>query len=176
MLINLVPNPQKVKEYNEHNKKLFKEFGLKPVIFEKYFVPYEPMYKADYEPKYRLIEEDYRTDFKGVYLIPNTNWDFLIDAITNNRIIDDMVDYGVADNASQILDKYERMCEEEPEMENKNHVILISTIIKKYQPEHGGWRWHKWGKYLGKYKHEYEYLYDETDIDFVFIYSVYEVE
>jgi hypothetical protein len=49
-------------------------------------------------------------------------------------------------------------------------------LLRKDQPADGGWRWHKWGPYIGEQKREgYEYLYDEKTIDEVYTYHLYEV-
>ena len=56
---------------------------------------------------------------------------------------------GVADNIEQIK-KY-------------NCVISVTPVYqdKSNEGKGGGWRWHKWGKYIGKLNHQYEYLDDE---------------
>lgn len=46
-------------------------------------------------------------------------------------------------------------------------------VRRNEQPANGGWRWHKWGEYIGKHKPEHEYLYDEAGIDRVYTCSVY---
>lgn len=38
----------------------------------------------------------------------------------------------------------------------------------------GGWRWHKWGEYIGAFDAQCEYLDDEEGIDTVYCYHVYE--
>lgn len=38
----------------------------------------------------------------------------------------------------------------------------------------GGWRWHKWGEYIGAFDSQCEYLDDEEGIDTVYCYHVYE--
>jgi hypothetical protein len=47
-------------------------------------------------------------------------------------------------------------------------------VIKANQSHEGGWRWHKWGEYIGKYEPQYEYLYDEPEIEKVYVYHIYE--
>lgn len=39
----------------------------------------------------------------------------------------------------------------------------------------GGWRWHKWGPYIGVQNPQCEYLYDEKNIDVVYTYHIYEI-
>jgi hypothetical protein len=85
--------------------------------------------------------------------------------------------YGVADNASQVLDYYEFLYKRYKDyMEDKKFVILLTPIIRKLEPEYGGWRWHKWGQYIGKFESKCEYIHDETGIDYVYCFSIIEVE
>ena len=46
------------------------------------------------------------------------------------------------------------------------------------EPGEGGWRWHKWGPYIGKHDVQHEYLADEdlSDIgqEFVYIFHLYQ--
>ncbi len=39
----------------------------------------------------------------------------------------------------------------------------------------GGWRWHKWGDYLGIQNPQCEYIDDEPDIECVYTFSVHEL-
>lgn len=74
--------------------------------------------------------------------------------------------YGVADNIEQILRKYKSLLNSPDEV-----VLTIHPVLKKDQPESGGWRWHKWGSYIGNHKIKCEYLYDEVGIDKVLCYN-----
>jgi hypothetical protein len=78
--------------------------------------------------------------------------------------------YGVCDNHKQILEQ----C---PELINNknNYVISITPIEKKNQSSDGGWRWHKWGPYIGNGEITAEYLYDEPKIEKIYVYHIYEV-
>jgi len=79
--------------------------------------------------------------------------------------------YGVCDNYQQILDCAPEI-EEDPE---HKYVIFITPVEKKEQSETGGWRWHKWGPYIGDQNPKCEYLADEPDIEKVYVYHVHEV-
>jgi hypothetical protein len=86
-------------------------------------------------------------------------------------------DYGVCDNASQVLDYYDALYEQHRDyMEDKKFVILLTPMIREQQPEYGGWRWHKWGQYIGKFESKCEYLYDEKGIDYIYCFKILEVE
>lgn len=58
---------------------------------------------------------------------------------------------------------------------DRKFVVSFTCIRKAEQPEDGGWRWHKWGEYIGEKDPQYEYLYDECpEITEVYVYHVYE--
>jgi len=79
--------------------------------------------------------------------------------------------YGVCDNIDQILNKY-------PELQNSDRKFIVSLVsmLKSEQSKSGGWRWHKWGEYIGEQNPTHEYLYDEPEIEEVFVYHIYELE
>lgn len=88
------------------------------------------------------------------------------------RIIDDWVNYGVCDNYTQILEAYPELISDS----SKNYVIILSTVERACQPSSGGWRWHKWGPYIGTQNPQHEYIYDDTHIDKVYCYHIFQVE
>lgn len=67
--------------------------------------------------------------------------------------------YGVADNIEQIKEYFK----EEIRDPNNKYFITIDYIFQ--EPENagkgGGWRWHKWGPYIGNLDTKCEYLDDE---------------
>lgn len=77
--------------------------------------------------------------------------------------------YGVCDNIEQLLEA----C---PELEapSREFVVTLTRIVKAEQQESGGWRWHKWGSYIGKQNPSCEYIHDEPEIEQVFCYHIYE--
>jgi hypothetical protein len=89
----------------------------------------------------------------------------------NESGVEPKATYGVCDNYKQVLKYY-------PELNNTNKKFVISLyeINKENQPSEGGWRWHKWGNYIGKQKPCCEYIYDEPIIEKVYVYSIYEIE
>lgn len=185
MRIKLELNEEKVKEYNKRIRELKEE---DPELFDDVtevsklndrFIPYEEITYDDVI----VIENDYRNDFVGVYVC-GLNSDYIIELLTNYKIKGRTFDspiywrsYGVCDNASQVLDYYDSLCEQYKEYtEDKKFVVLLVPMIRKRQPEWGGWRWHKWGRYIGKFEPKCEYLYDEQDIDYVYCFDIVEVE
>jgi len=79
--------------------------------------------------------------------------------------------YGVCDNYRQILKQCPGLI-----TSDRKFVISITPVVKANQSEEGGWRWHKWGNYIGKLKPTTEYLYDEPLIDKVYVYVIYELK
>lgn len=56
----------------------------------------------------------------------------------------------------------------------RRFVVAFTRVRREDQPADGGWRWHKWGQYIGKHEPRCEYLYDEDGIDEVYCFHVYE--
>ena len=81
-----------------------------------------------------------------------------------------MSPYGVADNVNQIKEYFKEMI-----LSDNPIVISVTEMRKDEQPEDGGWRWYKWGQYIGKQNPQNEYLYDEPNIESVYVYHVYAV-
>jgi len=77
--------------------------------------------------------------------------------------------YGVCDHYQQILDKCPLLISS-----NRKFLITVTKIEKSNEPIEGGWRWHKWGEYIGEQKPQCEYLVDEPLIKEVFVYHIYE--
>lgn len=78
--------------------------------------------------------------------------------------------YGVCDNADQILSLYPELTESD-----RCFTVTLCEVRREAQSETGGWRWHKWGRYIGTFEPQHEYLYDEEGIDRVFCYHIYEL-
>lgn len=112
----------------------------------------------------------------GIYITDLNVKNFLIGAIVeewesfcdNDNYRDN---YGVCDNHKQVLKEYPELTESP----DRNFVVLMTPILKSEQSEKYGWRWHKWGEYIGDMNPSHEYLYDEPDIEKVYVYHIYEV-
>lgn len=80
--------------------------------------------------------------------------------------------FGVVDHWSQLPIK-------QLDADPRSLLVFLGRHVRAEQPERGGWRWHKWGPYLGVHapenSTEYEYLYDATDVVEVWSYCVVEV-
>ena len=79
--------------------------------------------------------------------------------------------YGVADDIEQVLEFYKA----ELAIEDRNFVVTYEWVHKVEQPEDGGWRWHKWGPYIGQWNITQEYIYNEPKINSVICYHIYEI-
>ena len=95
--------------------------------------------------------------------IPNPNW---------------LPQYGVCDNVEQVLKKFgERL-------ENDEHqwFVWFTPVFqdKENAGNGGGWRWHKWGQYIGELEPQCEYL-DDEDFGpnwqgYVLCYHIYRID
>lgn len=80
--------------------------------------------------------------------------------------------HGVADNVEQVKKRFANVIAN-PDVQI---CIALMPVFKSKEPEDGGWRWHKWGEYIGTQNPQCEYLYNEPDIDLVLCFHVYVVE
>lgn len=133
----------------------------------------------------------------GIYQSPMFNFEHIIEMFTDINVIDsyfsilrtgETVDltfknytkysddliatYGVADNINQVKEYYKEAIAHP----TNKAIISFVEIRKEDQPEDGGWRWHKWGEYIGTKNPTMEYLYDESDIDSIICFHLYTVK
>lgn len=185
VLIELSLNEQKVKEYNEivrENQKREPDLNFKEVsALEDVFIPYSKL-PCDLIQ----IQKDYRSseEFRGIYACEygrNSTIAMLTDYkdVTDSDLQSPVwkQGYGVADNASQVLDLYDKLYAEYNDfMQSRDFVILMIPVFREDEPENHGWRWHKCGDYIGKFEPQHEYLRDEEGIDFVWVFKIAEVK
>lgn len=81
--------------------------------------------------------------------------------------------YGVADTLDQVKEYLK------PFIDHPTRMFIVSMDKVVRDPENkgrgGGWRWHKWGPYIGTFEHQCEYLDDEEGIDQVLLFHVTEL-
>ena len=94
------------------------------------------------------------------------DWNYIRKCINEGKEHKD--NYGVCDNYQQVLNHY-------PELNDPNRKFILS-LCKISKKEDDGWRWHKWGKYIGIQKSQCEYIGDEPEIEEVYVYHIYEME
>lgn len=80
----------------------------------------------------------------------------------------DHVEYGLCDNADQILKRWPHL-----EKSTQRHFITMTPMYRKHQASDGDFRFHKWGEYIGDHDIQHEYLYDEKEMDVVYVFHVY---
>jgi hypothetical protein len=78
---------------------------------------------------------------------------------------------GVCDSVAQLQTRLPPEVIEGP----CEYIISVVPIKKAEQSANGGWRWHKWGPYIGVQTPTTEYLYDEPVIEEVWTYHIYRV-
>ena len=77
--------------------------------------------------------------------------------------------YGVCDDLENLLKVYPEL-----EADGRKFVVTMCKIDRGEEPDSGGWRWHKWGDYIGTQTPTREYLSDEPLIERVYCYHIYE--
>lgn len=79
-------------------------------------------------------------------------------------------EYGVCDSIGQFKRKYFDKLSSDPKHE---YVVSFVHIQKALEPQQNGWRWCKWGEYVGEKEPKYEYLAHEPEITEVYTFHVY---
>ena len=82
--------------------------------------------------------------------------------------------YGVCDGIENLLEVIPELTSTSWCFAEREFVVLLHKIAKNDQPSEGGWRWHKWGDYIGTQTPTTEYIYDEPEIEVVYCYHIYE--
>jgi len=79
--------------------------------------------------------------------------------------------YGVCDDYKQVI----AMCQELQDDHLVPYVMSVTEVNKATEPEDGGWRWHKWGQYIGIHDPQCEYIAHEPAIEKVYCYHIYKM-
>jgi len=81
--------------------------------------------------------------------------------------------YGVCDTPEQFMERYAAAFEAAP----SKYIVSFNIQKKEHQSPDGGWRWHKWGTYIGDKQPQEEYLFDEgPEITQATCFHVYELK
>lgn len=160
MLVNLTPIPEEI----ERRFEISKEYNFE-------YVPQS-------DPKWLQETGIYQSSFP--YNFPEDEFEELKD-LTREDAYEifpnyEKVTYGVADNIQQIKEYYK----EEIADTEKKYAIALTPVWqeKENKGKGGGWRWHKWGEYIGKLNPQCEYLDDEDfndDFKYVLCFNIYSV-
>lgn len=79
-------------------------------------------------------------------------------------------DYGVCDSWEQIVERWPVLV-----TSPRKFVIGLTEVVKADEPPQGGWRWHKWGDYIGIHEPMEEYLHDEPVVQRVWCFHIIEI-
>jgi len=82
--------------------------------------------------------------------------------------------YGVADNTDQIREHFKEHIADPTAL-----YVIDATPVNRDLSEKGqrsGWRWHKWGPYIGTQTPTTEYLDDEPEIESVIVFHLYRIK
>ena len=125
---------------------------------------YKKEFNIDYVAQPELLIE------KGIYT-ESIDFNFSEDDIKED--IEYTGIYGVADNIEQIK-KYLKKYIDVPD---EKYIIAVAPVFQ-HKGEADGWRWHKWGPYIGTLNPQCEYLDDEDfgdDFEYVLCFELYKV-
>ncbi len=98
----------------------------------------------------------------GVFIVEVLNFRLALENRSNHD-----GPYGVCDSLDQ-LQRHSlwRVIEQDPRA-----MALVLTPIRKLEQDSDGWRWHKWGEYVGDQEPVCEYIFDEPIIEIVHVFE-----
>lgn len=106
-----------------------------------------------------------------LYGMRSNGWEEYPKFCSDENIVDGLYRgaYGVCDGLENLLDVY-------PELKNSDRqfVVSMNVINSCDEDDSNGWRWHKWGDYIGTQEPTTEYIYDEPLIERVYCFHIYE--
>lgn len=171
MITNLQVDINQVASFNKTSEELARDGVITEAVkydIDDVLIPYSKIFEMMEGFKDDLYVQETRKDFDGVYYASESDVRLFCKNYEPSNEWSSI--YGVADNVTQILD-YIDIIKKEGQVNLDNAIIAIDFHYKKNQPADGGWRWHKWGRYIGKYHISHEYLYDE-DITMVISWEI----
>ena len=199
--INLEINVEKLKRSNEQWEEMKKEDPEIFKGEDRSNSMFQPWKLINNENFNNLIleEDDPNLDTTGIYL-EALNARHSIERLTDYKTVNPMGnkylysvnEYGVADNATQVIRMLEKSLKTYffgNDLEDNFYLGLSLVKFMELYPEYslvllmtphintkdcswGGWRWHKWGEYIGVHEPQHEYLSCEKGIDYVLSYSL----
>ena len=193
MVDNLRVLPKARNGYNQNVTRLNKTRKLLGASNEL-FKPYTAIKQAT--DKRLILEDDTQTNFKGCYW-GNLNPENLINHAsayeTCKHYPASSLAYGVSDNATQVFNHLQHALETYLTKDSTHsffirgkrlykfltdnpdavYLIRFHPVFNHHNGKANGWRWHKWGPYLGKHTPKCEYLDEEKNIDYVLLWHLY---
>lgn len=192
MVANLHVLPKARNAYNQNVSRHHKKEFL--TAQDELFKPYTAITQTT--DKRLILEDDTRTDFKGCYWT-NLNPENLIDHAsayeTYKHWPTSSLAYSVSDNATQVFNHLQHALETYLTKDssypffiqgkrlykflitNPDAIYMLEChpVFNHHDGTSNGWRWHKWGPYLGKHTPKCEYLDEEKNIDYVLLWHLY---
>lgn len=192
MVDNLRVLPKARNAYNQNVSRHHKKELL--TIQDQLFKPYTAIKQIT--DKRLILEDDTQTNFKGCYW-GNLNPENLIDHTsayeTYKHWPASSLAYGVSDNVTQVFNHLNQVLETYLTKDNTHsffirgkrlykfltdnpdaiYLIRFYPVFNHHDDKIGGWRWHKWGPYLGKHTPQCQYLDEEQNIDYVLLWHLY---
>lgn len=108
----------------------------------------------------------------GFYLSSNNFMHEFFTQVTNwNFVSKRYYAHGTCDNASQVLEKYNKMLLHP----KRKFIVTLEPVFQCDQKGLSGFKWYRTGEYIGQYEKKSEYLEDEPEIKFIFKFLIYEV-
>ena len=110
---------------------------------------------------------------QGIYYSDSLNSEYHVeDSLKPIEFINEYREpaHGVCDGIGDLREHYDF------EGDSRNIVVFLTKIRRRDQPSKDGWRWSRWGVYTGSQNVFEEYLYDEPEIDEIFVWNAFEVE
>lgn len=169
MLVNLTPNQKEIERRHliakEHNFEYIPQSDERWMQYGTGFYQCNVPFNFSHE---EFLEFDID---KGIHNIP-FDQSFEVFHPTYHK-----AQYGVADSVDQIKQYFK----EEIEDPDRKYFITATPVFqdKQNKGKGGGWRWHKWGEYIGKLEPNCEYLDDEEfgdDFQYVICFHLYELK
>ncbi len=173
MLVNLTPNIKEIERREaiaaEHNFKYIPQFDPK-------WLQKTGIYQSSFA--FNFPEEEFMEELDGLYYNESKKKPDETSLEYYTRNDKNWVDqYGVADNIKQIEKFYKKQIKSKTE----KFVIALTPVRqnKENKGKGSGWRWHKWGRYIGKLNPLHEYLDDEDfgkNFQYVLCFHLYHVK
>jgi len=132
---------------------------------------YTPPIRRVHDPVGRMLGilsplgQDYKIHGLGLIEIGHWNPEFIFEMTDADKWadFDRMSEYGVCDSPVQFHEYHGALLEAD-----RRRITVFFVHVAK-DPENagegGGWRWHKWGPYIGDHLPTTEYLDDEAGFD-----------
>lgn len=115
---------------------------------------------------------------RGIWFINSHNFHIDLEDMSTHILVESYPNLGstepyfVTDNLDTIQKYYDEQIND-PEHE---YVISVTEVKKQDQPEDDGWRYHKWGQFIGDVEPDSEYIYDSNVHDVAYCVHIYEVK